>query len=484
MYNLRKHLVPFVSLILIGLTTASCSKDFLEIDPKGYLIAQKTADYDLMLNDPTLSVISSVSHIVMSDEVAASSSYFPSVSLPHQNAFRWKDDIYQSSDKTVELTYLVKQIYIYNKVINEVMASQGGSEKQKQALRAEALAGRAWCNFILANYYGKPYQASTAGTDLAAYLATEANVTNTSFERATVQATYESIIEDLKTAIPLLPNVAVATSRMSQPAAEALLAKVYVSMGTFDQALVLLESALTKLTQTGRADLYDLNVEFAPGGIYFPINPYFGPLRTTPRQHREIVLLRYSPTYYSYFVSALVMAPQTAALYGQTDTRLHFSSVNPFGEFDKVYPLGMRRGQGKTYSEMGISLADIYLLQAECLSRLGNTTAAVQVLTAFRSKRMPMADAPVPAHIASDQVALTEFIFQERIREFALHGERWFDMRRLSVDPIYKHTVGQTHTLYNDSGAVVEVYTLKPERLTFRFPQYIMAANPEMQQNP
>ncbi|MBV7532177.1 hypothetical protein [Chitinophaga sp. sic0106] len=49
MKKVAKKLV-ILSLSIIGLVPMSCKKDFLEVTPKGKLIAQKTADYDLILN--------------------------------------------------------------------------------------------------------------------------------------------------------------------------------------------------------------------------------------------------------------------------------------------------------------------------------------------------------------------------------------------------------------------------------------------------
>jgi hypothetical protein len=96
---------------------------------------------------------------------------------------------------------------------------------------------------------------------------------------------------------------------------------------------------------------------------------------------------------------------------------------------------------------------------------------------------MPVADAVVPSAIAGDQTALIKFIIDERIREFALEGYRWFDMRRLSVDPIFAGMTF-THTMYNADGTTT-VYTLRqPDRLVMKFPKNITDANPNMPDNP
>jgi hypothetical protein len=95
---------------------------------------------------------------------------------------------------------------------------------------------------------------------------------------------------------------------------------------------------------------------------------------------------------------------------------------------------------------------------------------------------MPPADATVNAATAADQALLIKFIINERTREFAFEGFRWFDMRRLSVDPLFTGAVF-THTLYDPSGNTV--YTLKqPDRLVLQIPQFFIDANPGMTNNP
>jgi hypothetical protein len=144
---------------------------------------------------------------------------------------------------------------------------------------------------------------------------------------------------------------------------------------------------------------------------------------------------------------------------------------------------GRIRKYGVTWSRFGLQLPELYLLCAECKARTNDLAGAVADVETLRKNRMPPADAVVPAAIASNQTNLIKFIIDERIREFALEGYRWFDMRRLSVDPLF---AGQnfTHTIYNTNGTTT-VYTLRqPTRLVLKFPRDITDANPNMVNNP
>ena len=471
------HTIRIAFLLFFGLILISCKKDFLDIDPKGYLIANQVSHYDAMLNDGA--IVGQIPHILMSDELAGFGSDFYGSTLPFdQNAFKWADDIYLISNERSEFAILSEQLYIYNKVINEVIDAEGGSDQQKRSLRAEALASRAYTFFMLVNLYGKPYNSATSATDLGIPLVKIADVTQNKFTRASVQETYAQIISDLNEAIPNLPLTVTSRIRMSKAAAEALLGKVYVFIGRFEQALPLLNAAITDLQGASIAvGLYDFKKELAVNGAFYP-----EPSRVNTSADKEIVYTKTIVNLYSLVWSGVVLSPATINLFGNNDLRREF--LSPYTSSMQMYPLGMLKVTGKSYSNAGINVPDIYLLRSECRSRLGDTQMATTELESFRKNRMPDADAIIPTAISNDKIALTKFILDERIREFAFSGDRWFDMRRLSVDPDYKHTIGTTHRIYDENGNISATFNLKPERLTLRIPLYIMTTNPGMPQNP
>ncbi|NLR80134.1 RagB/SusD family nutrient uptake outer membrane protein [Chitinophaga eiseniae] len=459
---------------------AACKKSFLEVTPKGKLIAQKVADYDMLLNNLDLLNTSAGNHILMGDEIAASQPDFGALSVLTQRCFHWDDVLYEPGDDAAELTVPMRNIYTYNMIINNVMDAAEGTEQQKKSIRGEAVAGRAWTYFLLINYFGKPYSAATAATDLGFPIVRTADATETKFTRASVKEVYDFIVNDLVTAIPDLPLQVTSRLRMSKPAAEALLGKVYVFMGKYADAIPQFNAAITDAASSAiPVRLYDYNSTFAPGGAFTPIGFFGPPYPTTPKIEENI----YAKQIFNAFAfsSAVTITPETVALYGASDLRLNFYSPYPFGG-SSVYPDGMLRRVGPTVIQLGVVLPDLYLLRAECKARLNDLAGAKTDVETLRGNRMPAADAPVPAAIAADQVALTKFILEERIREFASEGYRWFDMRRLSIDDAYKSTVGYTHRVYDASG-VTDSFTLKPQRLVLRFSPKIMAQNPGMTNN-
>jgi starch-binding outer membrane protein, SusD/RagB family len=471
----------------------SCSKDFLNIKPKGKVIVETTADYDLMLNTAGLITNNVDVAVPMGDEVIAFDNYFSSATARSQRLFRWDDVIYEEGIFALEMSGLMANLYTYNKVITEVMSSMDGTEAQKKNLLAEARAGRAWIYFNLINMYGKPYNAATASTDAGYPIVTVADVTETKFTRASVQEVYDFILSDLTESIPDLPVTIRSRIRMGKAAAELLLGKVYVFMAKFDAAKPWLEAALTDLAKTGAGTpltnmaLYDLNVTMIQGGTWGwnPTTTATGSFNTVPTQanYTENIACRAATAVaWSSSSNEYTLSPQAAQLFTSSDKRLNFFTSKPYG-VNAAYPLsGALRRNGPSSVQNGMTIPELYLLRAEVAARLGDTTTAISSLKTLRVKRMSAADAnAIPVGLT--QLQLIQFVLNERLREFALQGYRWFDMRRLSVDPLFSSTT-YMHRLYSPSGTLSNTFTLRPERFTLQLPQAVIAQNPGMENNP
>lgn len=468
-------------LIVASATIFSCKKEFLEILPKGKQVAQTTADYDMLLSNYDVMNYTTDAQVPMGDEVAAIEPYFAGSSLRTQRLFKWEKVIYDPGQSALEMDVPMKNIYTLNKIINDVMDATDGTEQKKTSIRAEALASRAWTYFVLINYYGKPYNEATAATDSGFPIITVADVTETKFERASVKEVYDLIINDLIAAIPDLPPTAYRI-RMSKAAAEGLLGKVYMFMGNYDEALPQLNAALADIANSQiPVGLYDYNKTFAPDGIFMPIS-MFGPTTPGVWDNIENICAKQFINNWTFFNNELAISSETAGLYGPSDLRLNFFATNAL--FGNDYPNGMMRRVGPGGASIGVTVPDTYLLRAECKARLDDLDGAVADVETLRKNRMPEADANVPVAVVSDKNNLVKFILEERLREFALQGYRWFDMRRLSIDPEYSSTVGYTHKVYDAEGNVTETFTLTPERLVMQFPKKIMDENSGMENNP
>lgn len=483
-----------LSIALIG-TFASCTKSWLEIVPFAAQTIATTDEYDKVMNDPGFYNAGTVGGWseaqLMGDDVAAEGAYFANKGTRdfRERYFQWWDSIYPSADASpFVLSKHLSQSYQWNKVINEVMTSTGGTDERKRAIRADALATRAWSTFNMAQYYCKPYAATTAATDLGFPQLTEANVNVKSYPRGTVQQTYDFIVKDLTEALVSIPQAPSFPTRWSKPSVEGFLGKVYLFMGKYNEAVPLLKAALQDVAINGQPVLYNYNITLGAGGSFLPIDVNSGPANNPGNFQNDVKEAVVSKVFFSGAYGGnytgndgLVLAPWAQALYGVNDLRLKlYSATNTDNSPNAA---GRIRKYGVKYSRWGLQLSELYLLSAEAKARTNDLGGAVADVEMLRKNRMPAADAAVPGAIAGNQAALVKFIIEERVREFAMEGYRWFDMRRLSVDPLFAGTT-ITHTLFNANGTTT-VYTLnQPNRLTLKLPRNITDANPDMPNNP
>jgi hypothetical protein len=483
---MKKNIYKIVWVFLLSGTMFSCKKDFLNVVPKGSLIATTTSDYNLLMNSARFyQYDNGLPTLLLGDDIVAEESEFQYTSASAKQLFQYQGVVYKIGDSPYEIQNYMANMYACNKIINEVMASTGGSDGQKKSLLAEARATRAWINFQLINFYGKPYLASTAGTDLGFPIIETADVSQKTFSRGTVQEMYDFIIKDLTAAIPDLPVQNTVQTRMSKTAGKGILGKVYLFVGKNTEALTQFNGAFTDLAaSTTPAVLYDYNVALAPAGAFLPLG-YYGPNYpgNNPADMTESVFAKTavsgSSSYNGFSTNGLELNPQTQTLFGPSDLRLqlyadHFDNNSPV-------PGGRVRKYAFQYAWVGLQLSDLYLMRAEARARLNDLSGARADVEYLRKNRMPQVDATVPSVTAANQTALIKFIIEERQREFAQEGYRWFDMRRLSVDPIFASTT-YTHTLYTIAGGT-QTYPMPPARLVMQLPPSVMAANPNFVNN-
>jgi hypothetical protein len=498
MKNYIKNYIVRVPLLLVFLLLFSCKKSFLEVVPPGRLVAETTSEYSALLSSANLILFGTAgagyeAPIRMADDVSGLQPLFSGASLKAQRQFRWEADIYQPDENPSELNFLA-QLYVVNKIINEVSQSTGGTEAEKASILAEAKANRAFYYFMIMNLFAKPYDPATAASDPGFPIITQADVTQTNFpSRASVKEVYDFMISDLLAAMPDLPTTIPFGGRMSRPAAQGLLGKIYVFMGNYTGALPLLDLCINNIGSVGTSvALYDYNTAMVDGT--FPNDPLFGISFPLINNNREALLWRATNNLYAGYFGPdfseeitggeLVLSQKARALFLPSDLRLNFFTNSFF--FSPPLPGGhIRRGFG-TAQTVWLNLADMYLLRAECKARANDRNGAVTDVQYLRARRMPASDVPVPNAIAGIQNDLIRFIIDERVREFACTGfTRWFDMRRLSVDPIFQNDT-YTHIVYPESGLPTgsTSFTLSKQRLTMRIPAKILGQNPGMQDNP
>ncbi|TCD00960.1 RagB/SusD family nutrient uptake outer membrane protein [Pedobacter psychroterrae] len=500
---MRKYIhTTVVAFVLLTVTATSCKKSFLEVVPKGKLVAKDYEDYNLLMNGPSFYKFGNTgmwqAAMIMGDEVSAEEAFLGANSAQSRALFQYDDAIFlpsnvesATSENPQFLQRYLQNLYTLNKIINEVNSANGGTQQQRQEIAAEAMVTRAYTNFQLINYFAKPYAAATAASDPGFPIITTEDITETDFKRGTVQEMYDFIIRDLTLALPAINTSPSFRTRWCKASAEGFLGKVYLFMGNATGALEQFNASFADLTKMSSAPhLYNYNETFGPGGSFLPLDPVFGPNspfnNQTDYTESVVAAFSYAGNYdgNGFGNDFLSIKPEAKALFGASDLRLNFFT-DLFPDQSTIPGGRVRRFTSpySSYARIGLELPELYLLRAEAKARTSDLSGAVSDVETLRKNRMPATDAAVPIAIAADKNALIKFILEERIREYAGLGYRWWDLRRLSVDPIFSGTPLPSHTLFLTNGGTTQ-FNLKPERLTLRIPAAYIKAHPEMTDNP
>ena len=116
--------------------------------------------------------------------------------------------------------------------------------------------------------------------------------------------------------------------------------------------------------------------------------------------------------------------------------------------------------------------AEFYLIAAEAANELNEQGEALQYLKKLMEKRYTTKKYPEYSSALEglDKDALRVEIVNERRRELAYQGHRWFDLRRTTQPELKKNYEGEVFTLEQND-----------ERYTMRFPADAVAANPGLE---
>lgn len=358
------------------------------------------------------------------------------------------------------------QIYISNVVLDKIEEASGTNEDLRKMTKGEALAQRAYAYFMLVNIYGKHYNSATSLTDLGVPLYLDSDI-NKLKGRATVEEVYNQIESDLLEALPLLPETQEFPYHPSQGAVHGLLAKLYLYKGAWEESLYHVEEALSI-----NSFLYDYNdYDFIPGA------PKFAGLLGFPRQtfeHKETLWTKKADHPFVYGV-AVYMSDEHLSLYEPGDRRLYFTNIDAY--FFGPNQHGPVIFSKENYYKAGVHTPELYLIRAECNSRLNQPELAIADLNTLRGKRFN-SDAFVPYEDVMTGEQTLDLVLKERRVELFLEPWRWFDLKRLNLEPNRQVTLSRT---FNG-----ETYELTPtsNNYIFAIPKRVINLNPLVEQNP
>ncbi len=409
-----KKVLPNLVFIFFIVLFSCHKKDHLNTKPTSNILVPTSAeDLQGLLDNPTIFGYGPYLNTILADEFYYTDAYLSRL-LSEAKAYTWQDKLFDENENVPDWNDTYTQIYYCNLAIEGIKKglSNNMSEKQLAAIKADALFKRSIAFYNLAQLFARPYDSSTAKTDLGIPLRLTSD-SKEKLSRGSLQTTYEQILSDISSAIPLLPTTLDLKfrNRGSQPAAWALLARIYLNMRDYQHAAVCSEACL---------NLYDSLIDF--NGIN--INNLFPFTSTNKETLYQCKMAGRNFTPALWYGMALIDT-NLISLYQPGDLRQHIF-------FHKSVPNIKGSYSGEIFPFNGLALDEVYLTLAESYIKLGQVGKGLNILNKLLVTRWKKGEF-IPYEDTSMDKAWRN-ILTERQKELVFRGIRWSDIRRLNKE--------------------------------------------------
>lgn len=439
---LRSLLLCFVCCNML-VALMSCD-NFLDITPTGKVIASTAEEYrNLLTNEYKYFPKDRHMTIVRTDELLFSASTSSSDLDAYLDLWLWKDENPSPTTSYFSWRTYYHNIYIANYIIEKQGEMTNSNAAEVNQLVGEAYMMRAYDLFLLVNLYAEAYTHCNPATTRGVPMLLQADV-NAIPRSSSVEAVYQQVLSDIAQAEQRM-NVQLwevgKRYRFNTQSAQALRARTYLYMGFWQEALTAAKAVIAM-----HPDLEDLN--------------NLGSLLPDDFQSVEnIVALEY----FSSNLSTVINQP--AASY-----------INMYRTGDQRKTRYYKRATSTTWTLQksdgycSFRSAEAYLTAAEASVQLGDLTGAIDFLKPLLVKRLNTTayNDALTLMAGMNQAQLLQEIIDERGRELAFEGHRWYDLKRTAKPALTRTWSGQ-------------IYTLTPEKYTMRFPTEAVEANPEIE---
>ncbi len=420
-FTMKKDNIKLTALLILFFACFSCNKQ-LDIKPTQSVENSQALNTS---NDVEAALVGSYRDLIDFD-MYGGSIFVCADLLGDNNELEWSGtyqgmtQIYNKAipidNQFVSDTWLAGYAAI-NDVNNVLGALDVVIEEKKDRVEGEAKFIRGACLFDLVRMFGKAWNdgnpSSNPGVPIV-LTATTIITGESQLPRSTVSEVYAQAIKDLKDAESLLP----ATNGFfaNSVAASAMLARIYLQQGDYQNAANSANKAISAATSNG----YSLNATYADE---FPNPASPGPVANTPEDLFAMQVTTSAGTnVFQEFYSAdgrgdIAITDKHLNLYEPGDDRLNLfytSGGSTYtGKFENVY--------GNVHI---IRLAEMYLIRAEANFRMGTSvgTDPVNDINKIRH-RVNL------SNYAANELTLDNILLERKL-ELAFEGFTLHDLKR------------------------------------------------------
>ena len=430
-----------VFAVAASMLLSSCDS-FLDIQPVGKVIPTTASEFRALMTEAYHNVPSDRgladfrSDMVLFDATLSSndlSSYL--------DIWRWSDDNPDEATVSFNWRQYYHVLFIANYVIEKENAITDGTTDEIRQMVGEAYMLRAYMHFLLANLYAPAYTACTPASTKAIPLKLDSDVEAT-LSRDTLADVYTSIVKDIDSAEDYL-NVSSwdlgLNYRFNTLSVDAFRSRVMLYMGRWQDAL----DASARVLAVKSA-LSDIASEL-------------------PNQYNSVenivALEEIMPAQYS---RAFKVDRNFFRGYQTSDLRrtAYFNQITSSN-------IVLLKGGSNTYN-CTFRVGEMLLNAAEAAWHLKQYDDAADYLLTLQRKRFKDNGAAKEQAVAAmNNDELLQEIYDERARELAFEGHRWFDLRRTTRPRLERSYRNETFVLEQDDA-----------RYTLRIPSDAITANP------
>jgi hypothetical protein len=477
MKTIYKKLTPFFLCLLVF---GSCKKEYLDTNPSadvtGEVVFATTQGAQVALDGTYRDMYSSLtnhgnfgqkSYEIVSDLMGEDI-------VIHAQGYGWFNTDYQytSIETSTDDSRSERTWYYYYRTINNVnrilanIDAATGTQDEKDVIKGQALALRAYSYFYLINFFQQTYKGNETKPGVPLYT----EPTTEGKPRGTVQEVYTQIVQDLKDAETLLTGKATGhKSHISAATAQGIMARVALQMEDYATAAEYAKKARGTVAPMSAAAynqgfnsianpewLWGMEVNVEQATIYAS---YFSHMDNTANGYAGLGSYK----------------KITKELYDQiptTDARkAAFKAPGAAGAQPDLTILKFRKPNASSWNGdyLFLRAGEMYLIEAEASARLGNEGNALTVLNTLIKTRNPEYN-----FSGTGAALLNEILLQRRIELFG-EGFRLNDIKRLHLG--LNRTVGPGNHGAPSFDAIVYNLPDQSPRFLMRIPQSELNTN-------